>query len=99
GGEGDDPGGGARTVEAIKELGEVPTAGGAPPDPAVFYQALLALPHLMRSSMQKDLQAGRQPELDAIAGAVLRRGRERGIPTPATAELVRRLGGSQSQNL
>jgi len=86
-------------LEAIEEICEVATTEGAQLEPAVFFQALLDLPHPMRSSMQKDLQAGRQPELDAIAGAVLRRGRERGIPTPATAELVRRLGGSQSQNL
>jgi len=52
------------------------------------------MPDDMRSSMQKDIAAGREPELDAIAGPVLRRGRERGIPTPAVEELVRRIASA-----
>jgi ketopantoate reductase len=52
------------------------------------------MPDDMRSSMQKDISAGREPELDAIAGPILRRGRERGIETPAVEELARRVGGS-----
>lgn len=42
-----------------------------------------------RSSMQKDFDAGRPLELDAIAGAVVRGGRRHGIRTPGTEELVR----------
>ena len=42
----------------------------------------------MRSSMQKDIAAGRTPELDAIAGPIQRGGRQHAIPTPATDELV-----------
>ncbi len=42
----------------------------------------------MRSSMQKDVEAGRLPELDAIGGPVARRGAKYGVPTPATAELI-----------
>jgi 2-dehydropantoate 2-reductase len=45
----------------------------------------------MRSSMQKDLAARRPLELEAIAGPIVRRGAERGIPTPATEELRRRV--------
>jgi len=82
--------------EAIREICAVAATEDAQLEPELFWQALLNLPDQMRSSMQKDLSAGRQLELDAIAGAVLRRGVERGIPTPATAELVRRVGGSQS---
>ena len=48
-----------------------------------------ALPHGTRSSMQKDVASGRQPELDAIAGPILRGGRHHGIPVPNTDELVR----------
>ncbi|MBO0681935.1 MAG: 2-dehydropantoate 2-reductase [Candidatus Dormibacteraeota bacterium] len=58
-----------------------------------FMQALSALPDDMRSSMQKDLAAGRPLELEAVAGAVLRHGAAKGIPTPATAELRRRVAG------
>jgi 2-dehydropantoate 2-reductase len=43
----------------------------------------------MRTSMQKDFDAGRPLELDAIGGAILRAGRNHAIETPATGELVR----------
>jgi 2-dehydropantoate 2-reductase len=46
----------------------------------------------MRTSMQKDVDAGRTPELDAIAGPIVRGGQRHGIPTPVTAELVRLVG-------
>jgi 2-dehydropantoate 2-reductase len=81
---------------AIREVCTVAGTEGAALDPEVFTRALRGMPGDMRSSMQKDIAAGRPPELDAIAGAVLRRGRERGIPTPAIGELVRRVGGSQA---
>jgi 2-dehydropantoate 2-reductase len=40
-------------------------------------------------SMQKDFDAGRPLELDAIAGPIMRRGERHGIPTPVTEKLVR----------
>lgn len=45
-------------------------------------------PASMRSSMQKDLEAGREPELDAIAGPILRGGRQHGLPTESTQQLA-----------
>jgi 2-dehydropantoate 2-reductase len=39
------------------------------------------------SSMQRDIAAGRVPELDAITGAVMRAGARRGIATPTIARL------------
>jgi len=45
----------------------------------------------LRSSMQKDREAGRPLELDAIGGAVLRAARRHGIDAPATQELVDRI--------
>ncbi len=41
-----------------------------------------------RSSLQYDLEHGRPLELDDILGAVIRKGREKGIPVPASAALV-----------
>jgi 2-dehydropantoate 2-reductase len=76
---------------AVHEVCAVAATEGARLDAEVFVQALQGMPADMRSSMQKDIAAGRHPEVDAIAGPVLRRGIERGIPTPAMAELVRRL--------
>jgi ketopantoate reductase len=39
--------------------------------------------------MQKDVDAGRPPELDAIAGPIQRGGPRNGIPVPNTDELAR----------
>jgi 2-dehydropantoate 2-reductase len=41
-----------------------------------------------KSSLQYDLEHGRPLELDDILGAVVRMGREKGIPVPASAALV-----------
>ncbi len=82
-------------LRAVHEVCAVAATEGARLDPELFVQALLRMPDEMRSSMQKDIAAGRPPELDAIGGAVLRRGSERGVPTPALAELVRRVRGGR----
>jgi 2-dehydropantoate 2-reductase len=54
----------------------------------------------LRTSMQKDFDAGRPLELDAIAGPILRGGQRHGIATPVTQELMRlveaRLGATRS---
>jgi 2-dehydropantoate 2-reductase len=81
---------------AVREVCAVAATEGAPLHPDVFIQALLGMPEDMRSSMQKDIAAGREPELDAIAGPVLRRGREHGIATPAVEELARRVGRTKT---
>jgi 2-dehydropantoate 2-reductase len=61
---------------------------------------MATVPDEMRTSMQKDVDAGRAPELDAIAGPIQRGGRRHGIPVPNTDELVRlveaRVGGQTS---
>ena len=43
----------------------------------------------MRTSMEKDFDAGRPLELDAIAGPIVRGGHQHRIATPTTEELVR----------
>jgi 2-dehydropantoate 2-reductase len=40
------------------------------------------------SSMQRDIAAGREPELDAIAGSVLRAAERNGIPCPTIERLT-----------
>src|SRR5260370_13623048 len=40
------------------------------------------LPPQCRSSMARDLEDGRRLDVEALSGAVVRRGREYGIPTP-----------------
>jgi len=66
----------------------VARAEGAHIDEEALRALQAAAPREMQSSMQKDVAAGRQPELDAIAGPILRGGRRHGIPVPNTDELV-----------
>lgn len=77
----------ARLEGMVREACAVAAASGADVDPATTLQTLLAFPGALRSSMSKDVAAGRPPELDAIAGPILRGGRRLGIPVPLTAEL------------
>jgi 2-dehydropantoate 2-reductase len=50
-----------------------------------------AAPAEMQSSMQKDVASGREPEVDAIAGPIIRGGREHGFSTDFTRGLVDRI--------
>jgi 2-dehydropantoate 2-reductase len=43
------------------------------------------------SSMQRDIAAGRAPELDAIPGSVLRAGARHGLSCPTIERLVERI--------
>jgi 2-dehydropantoate 2-reductase len=45
------------------------------------------LPHEMKASMLHDLAAGNRLEAPWLSGAVVRMGREAGIPTPVNATL------------
>lgn len=64
-------------------------AEGAHIDEDALCALAAAAPYEMRSSMQKDVAGGRQPELDAIAGPILRGSGRHGIATPSTEELSR----------
>jgi 2-dehydropantoate 2-reductase len=74
---------------AIEEACAVGRAEGAPDlDPAKAIAELEAAHATLGSSMQRDIAAGREPELDAIPGAVLRAGARHGIPCPTIERLV-----------
>jgi len=70
------------------EIATVAAAAGAHVDLAAVRAMYDRVPGGLKSSMQRDAEAGRPTELDAIGGAVLRAGRRYGIATPATARLV-----------
>ena len=55
-------------------------AEGAAIDPAEIALLHSSLPPGMRSSMQKDVAAGRLPELDAIAGPILHGATKNSLP-------------------
>lgn len=66
-------------------------AAGAHIELEVIQDLHAAAPPQMQSSMQKDLAAGREPELAAIAGPILRLGQEHQFPTTSTKGLVDRI--------
>ena len=88
----DAPLGVARTDERFRRCQDEALAAAACEGARIDGAALRALsdaaPAEMRSSMQKDVAAGRMPELDAIAGPILRAAARHEIPVPATAELT-----------
>jgi 2-dehydropantoate 2-reductase len=75
----------------IGEVTAVAGAAGAPVEPAKILGMFDRVPADMRSSMQRDAEANRPTELEAIGGAVLRTARQHGIQTPVTARLVHEL--------
>jgi len=86
----------ARRADLLGVLAEAVAAaraeGVAADDPAVDEQAVAAqldaAPAAMRSSLQRDAEAGRPMELDAIGGAILRAAARAGLPAPITGRLV-----------
>jgi len=77
-----------RLYAAIEEATAVANASGAEVSAATIEKIMDPLPAAMRSSMAKDLMAGRKLELDAIGGPIVRGGAKYGIPTPVTKELM-----------
>jgi len=75
-------------IGAIEEGCAVASAEGAPIDPAGPVAELEAAHATLGSSMQRDIAAGREPELDAIPGAVLRAAARHHVATPTIARLV-----------
>ncbi|MGW2744799.1 ketopantoate reductase family protein [Streptomyces sp. NPDC001450] len=75
----------------VAETTAVSHACGAPTDPAQALARYDAFPPAAKSSMQRDAEAGRPLELDAIGGALLRAADRHGVPVPVAARLVREL--------
>ena len=76
---------------AIAETAAVANADGAEIDPSGPLAELDAAHPTLRSSMQRDIAAGREPELDAIPGAVLRAAGRHGLRCPTMRRLVVRI--------
>jgi 2-dehydropantoate 2-reductase len=72
----------------IDEVTAVAAAAGDKVDPAAILDMFDRVPAGMKSSMQRDVEAGRPAELDAVVGAVLRAGERYGIATPRTTRLL-----------
>jgi 2-dehydropantoate 2-reductase len=72
----------------VREACAVGVAEGAKVDPEKVLAGVAGMPANMRSSMQKDVERHNAPELDAIAGPILRGARKHGIAVPVTTKLV-----------
>jgi 2-dehydropantoate 2-reductase len=78
----------ADLVGAIEEACAVGQAEGAYVDSASAIDELARAHDTLGSSMQRDIAAGREPELDAIPGSVLRAGARHGLECPTIERLV-----------
>ncbi|MFJ5994096.1 ketopantoate reductase family protein [Streptomyces sp. NPDC092370] len=72
----------------VEETAAISRACGGPADPAQALARYDAFPASTKSSMQRDAEAGRPLELDAIGGALLRAAERHGIPAPVVARVV-----------
>jgi 2-dehydropantoate 2-reductase len=74
---------------AVAETLAVARAEGAEVKPSHVDDVLAGSPDTMRSSLAKDLAAGRPVELNGIAGPIIHGGAKHGIPVPTTAKLMK----------
>ena len=73
---------------AVSETAAVAQAEGAYVEAGDVLGELAEAHPELTSSMARDVAAGREPELDAIPGAVLRAAERHGLPCPTVADLV-----------
>jgi len=78
----------AQWEACVREACAIARAEGATVDANTVFAGMSRAPYGMRSSMQKDVERGNLPELDAIAGPILGGGARHGIAVPATGKLV-----------
>jgi 2-dehydropantoate 2-reductase len=83
-----DPTWGQLGLACLREACAVAVAEGAKVDADAVIAGVMKMPGNMRSSMQKDVEQHKTPELEAIAGPILRGARRHGIEVPATMKLV-----------
>ena len=84
----DDPGLRADLEACVRETAAVASADGAEQDPEQTLAELDEAHAELDSSMHRDLAAGREPELDAIAGSVLRAGARHDLACPTIERLA-----------
>jgi 2-dehydropantoate 2-reductase len=77
-----------KQISSMTEACAVANASGAEVKPDQIQAIYDGLPSGIRSSMQKDLAAGRPLELDAIGGPIVRGGERYGIDVSTTVALI-----------
>ncbi|KUM90963.1 MULTISPECIES: ketopantoate reductase family protein [Streptomyces] len=79
----------------VEETAAVSAACGGPADPAQALARYDAFPPATKSSMQRDAEAGRPLELDAIGGALLRAADRHGVKVPVATRVVREVADAR----
>jgi 2-dehydropantoate 2-reductase len=74
----------AEEIAAVARAEGVPVAKGLRDRISSYMETV---PKTMRASLFIDLQAGKRIEVEALQGAVVRRGAARGVPTPIVRTL------------
>lgn len=72
----------------VREACAAGQAQGARVEADPVLDMIRGLPPGMRSSMQKDVEHGRQPELDAIGGPIVRAAKQHGLEALVTEDLM-----------
>jgi 2-dehydropantoate 2-reductase len=83
-----DPAWRRRLEECVREVAATARADGVELDPEALIAQIESTPPGTRSSMQKDREAGKPTEIEAIGGAVLRAADRHRLDAPATQALV-----------
>jgi 2-dehydropantoate 2-reductase len=65
---------------------------------AVFYEKLLPPTYAHHSSTLQDLKSGKKTEIEALNGAIVRLGRETGVPTPVNWTLTQLIHAREELN-
>jgi 2-dehydropantoate 2-reductase len=83
-----DPAWRERIERCVREVTAAAGAEGVVLDADALIARIENVPPGLRSSMQKDREAGKPTEIDAIGGSVLRAAARHGLEVPTTRELV-----------
>lgn len=83
-----DPAWRRRLRECVREVAAAARGDGVMLDADAIVAQIESVPPGLRSSMQKDREAGRPTEIDAIGGSVLRAAARHGLDAPTTQALV-----------
>ncbi|GHF67529.1 2-dehydropantoate 2-reductase [Kitasatospora xanthocidica] len=84
-------------LAALAEVVALTRVVGAPGDAQTLLALVDRVPGTMKSSMQRDAEAGRMTELDAIGGAILRAADAHGVAVPTFTRLVAELSGTATR--
>jgi 2-dehydropantoate 2-reductase len=84
--------------DCVREACTIAQAEGARVDADAVLKLVKNAPFGFRSSMQKDLENGRAPELDAIGGAVVRAAKRHALAAPATEALMAQIAARIGKN-